>query len=612
MDAEEHLERLDSTTIYVVHIEDYRASACSISTNAVEAIEAPLFSTNLQSDLLYPDTKDYWDAIPSPSIRSKVYHKLDRVDVEVERPRSASRALAPRPPLPQDPLNALFMLLSPEVQWDFRIENPANLLTAYPPGKSPYGFQKEGISFLVENPQALLADEMGLGKTVQAVLALRAQVHRDPQRRALCVVPKALMRSWESTFREWAPEISTVVVHGDRQVRAELARRIHHVYITNYETVKNTYCQEISQGRSRNFIAHEWVPSFDLVIIDEAQNYKNASALKSRAIRAIDRKSCWALTGTPIENRFSDLTAIWDVVDPGKSYAKMSPDEVHQTTLTRTRRRLKSDESVNLQLPEFTVRTELLELEKKQRSSYSALEKSLVSKARQIQEDARVGAITQIQAKSNALVVINKLKQCCIYDSRSRESAKLDWLVEMLNAITESTDVAADRDKVLIFTQYPKLLEDEWPFVEQLKHHNPVLYSGKHSEKQRTDAVNRIQYDDDTGIAFLSLLAAGTGLTLTRANHIVFLDAWWNPAVMQQAQARIHRIGQERKCFIYNLICKSTIEERIAEKLKEKEQKLHDYTRRLRSEQGEVLDEFNEAAFKNVVSLQDMMDVIGV
>lgn len=502
--------------------------------------------------------------------------------------KEASRQRAPD----DDPFASLFYLLLAQKNWDVRVKGLDALLAAYPENKRPFSFQFEGIQFLATRERALLADEMGLGKTVQAILAMRARIHAGMVQRVLIVCPKSLLPTWFTELSIWAPELSVTVVHGPTK-HAAITRK-HHVYITNYETITNLVCD--GNGNQRREIN-----PFDLLIVDEIQNLKNPTAKKTLAAAAVDASQRWALTGTPIENAFDDYRAVWNVIDPQMRNSRLSDQQFLVETKNNVLRREKT--AVLKDLPEKVSRIQFVELEGPQLKRYLELE-----------NEARNDVSSKFGMKTNdlrmhVLGLLTKLKKQCIYDEGSGTSAKLEWIRETLEEMHPAGVDGKQCSKALVFTQYPNLVWEEWRFQSTLKEFHPLRYDGGMADQDRIQFTDTFQNNERHRMAFISLKAGGTGLTLTRANQVVFLDQWWNPAVMEQAAARVHRIGQTKMCLITSLVAKDTVDERILKILERKQSLFETVMQEIREGRKQVADLSN---LENALSMDDMLEALGL
>ncbi len=521
-----------------------------------------------------------------PHCRGRVYKKF------VPQPLKSLEGQLPNPPSPDDdPFALLYFVLLAKKNWDLRVHGLNALLRAFPPGKTPFPYQQTGIKFLSDRPAALLADEMGLGKTVQAILAMRVLIHSGKATRVLVVCPKSLIPTWYQEITEWAPELSITVVHGPDKDKA--VRRPHHVYISNYESV-NSLSTYLKSPNCR---------PFDVLIVDEIQHLKNPDTRKAEAVTSVQASIRWGLSGTPMENRLDDYDAVWNVLIPGSLNRWTSSQMRIEQTQEHVLRREKS--TVMTELPEKTVRVVLIDLDEEQRRQYDLIENQL----RQGIEGSIRSNCGDRDLKGHVFAAIIKLKQLCIYDPNSKQSAKLDWILELLEEMHPDELPKSKCEKALIFTQYPNLVWDEWQLPRRLNGFSPLRYDGSLADHERRNFVQTFQKNEEHRLAFLGLKSGGTGLTLTRANHVVFLDQWWNPAIMDQAAARIHRIGQGRNCFVTALIARDTIDERI-ERLLARKREVFD---QLMADLAAGRKGFDDIPDLNkTLSLDEMLEALGL
>ena len=348
-----------------------------------------------------------------------------------------------------DVFSQLWFVLQPPILE--RLDKPDVL----PNGKKPYDFQVAGIKWLLDAPRALLADEMGLGKTIQAIMAMRVLFQRGELQKVLVVCPVSAAATWMKESREWAPELRTLRVNETAANRPYQWRTPAEVYVVSYDMLRS----DVSSGVAPT-------ATFDLCIIDEAQNIKNPSAQRTRAVKQVQAKYRWALTGTPLENSLDDAISIFDFLNPhfirrifeGQRYISAAKfrSEISPYTLRRT----VSD--VELELPELTNQEYWLELAGKQRTAYDNTERFGVSDIRGMGQQA---------TRIHVLALISKLKQICNLDETSGHSCKLDFLQEQLNELT------ANGEKALVFSQYPNVTLKK--ISPRLQHFSPLVYDGR-------------------------------------------------------------------------------------------------------------------------------------
>ncbi len=418
----------------------------------------------------------------------------------------------------------------------------------FPNGKTPYPFQVAGVKWLVERESALLADEMGLGKTIQAIIAMRILFRRGELQRTLVVCPASMTNTWEREIRSWAPELRIFRLQGDRVVRTEAWKSHAEIYVVSYETLRN----DIGEFESNRF---------DLCVLDEAQKIKNPGTKTHRSVIRLMPQYRWALTGTPMENKETDVVALFGFIKPGLFYEDNADWYTKNEVRLKMRPYLKrrTIEDVDIELPELTHQDHWLDLLPSQRKVYDATENQEVETLRRMGTDA---------TRIHVFALITKLKQICNYEDSSSQSCKLSFLEDELQSLVDNND------KALVFSQYPgKTLKKIEPKLQQFA---PLQFDGSLSTSRRDQVLADFQESDINNVLLMSARAGGQGLTLTRANHVFHFDHWWNPAVVDQASARVYRIGQKKPVFIHSLYAADTIEERIFDLLQQKRAAFHD------------------------------------
>jgi non-specific serine/threonine protein kinase len=419
---------------------------------------------------------------------------------------------------------------------------------------------------------ACLADDMGLGKTVQVLallLVLRKQA-REGARTSLLVAPASLLANWVSEIERFAPTLKIVVAHPSAMPASELRAMGEHtladvdLVITSYGSVSRI-----------SWLAER---SWRLVVLDEAQAIKNPAAKQRRAVKGLAADARIALTGTPIENRLSDLWSIFDVVNPGllgsseafSRFTRRLADRPHNPyaplrELVRPYilRRMKTDPSVIADLPEKTEVKAFCPLSPKQAALY---QQSVTDLARQLE------TADGIRRKGVVLAFLMRFKQICNHPSHwlgdgawaESDSGKLGRLREIAEVI------AARQEKVLVFTQFREVTTPLAAFLGSVFGREGLVLHGDTEVKKRKDLVRHFQEDEGVPFFVLSLKAGGSGLNLTAASHVVHFDRWWNPAVENQATDRAFRIGQRKNVLVHKLVCRGTVEERIDQLIESK------------------------------------------
>ncbi|HEX8903346.1 MAG TPA: DEAD/DEAH box helicase [Longimicrobiaceae bacterium] len=440
-------------------------------------------------------------------------------------------------------------------------------------------YQERGLAWLSFLDRlglgACLADDMGLGKTVQLLALVLSGIPAKRGRKrpppTLLVCPMSLVGNWQREAARFAPGLRVHVHHGGERLSGAALRKA----VRGSDLVDTTYALA---ARDRQELAEvEW----GRVVLDEAQNIKNATAKQAQAVRGFRAPRRVALTGTPVENRLAELWSILEFLNPGllgsaadfrnrfATPIERYRDSVRAAELQRlTRpfilRRLKTDRAIIQDLPEKQEMKVFCNLTREQASLYQATVDEMLERIERAQEP--------IERRGLVLSTILKLKQVCNHPAqllqdnsalagRSGKLARLEELAETIVAVG---------DRALVFTQFAEmghLLQRR--LEETLGGEVPFLHGGT-QRTAREAMVARFQGGDGPPVLLLSLKAGGTGLNLTAANHVIHFDRWWNPAVEDQATDRAFRIGQRRNVQVRKLVCAGTLEERIDEVIEEK------------------------------------------
>jgi superfamily II DNA or RNA helicase len=423
-------------------------------------------------------------------------------------------------------------------------------------------YQDSGLSWLKFihdiGSGGVLADDMGLGKTVQTIALLLAVKQEEKHLRTLIVAPTSVVTNWERELARFAPTLSVALWHGaDRKEQAEAVKDAE-VVITSYALLRRD---------------EEFLSKLDLTyaILDEAQHIKNPMSATAAAAKRLHSKRRLALTGTPIENRLSEIWSIFDFVSPGllgpldrfeQRYsrpieagdyktAQRLRSTIHPFILRRTKSEVAKD------LPEKIETDQICDLTGEQRNVYMAVAREV--RAQVLGEVERVGlAKSQIQI----LAGLTRLRQAACdprllglpRDYSDEDSGKLVALRELISNAVEGGH------KVLVFSQFVMMLK----IIEKAMKEDGVPYEYLDgSTKDRQSHVDNFQNNPSVPVFLISLKAGGTGLNLTAADTVIHFDPWWNPAVEQQATDRAHRIGQTKVVTAYRLVAAGTIEEKI-------------------------------------------------
>lgn len=420
-------------------------------------------------------------------------------------------------------------------------------------------YQVEGYYWLrrlQENGFAgLLADEMGLGKTLQVITFLASQ---PKKKRSLVVCPASLVYNWKSEIERFAPMLHAVIVSGSAEVRKDIISDTNDgdILITSYDSLK------------RDFELYENY-KFATEVIDEAQFIKNATTQSAQSVKEIQSEFRIALTGTPIENRLSELWSIFDYLLPGFLY-RYSYFRKHIESPVIKYQDKDTQERLQKMIAPFILRRYkkdvLKDLPDKLEEVYYA---PLTGEQKELY-DARVQRLKIMLAKENdsefnknkiaVLAELTRLRQICcspalVYDSYRGNSEKEDLCIDLIKTAVEAGH------KILLFSQFTTMLESLNKRLEEEGISYYYLHGGT-DKKERANLVEKFQ-NDDVSVFSISLKAGGTGLNLTAADIVIHYDPWWNTAVENQATDRTHRIGQDKIVTVYKLIVKDTVEERI-------------------------------------------------
>ncbi|WP_082403567.1 DEAD/DEAH box helicase [Saccharothrix sp. NRRL B-16348] len=437
---------------------------------------------------------------------------------------------------------------------------------------------------------ACLADDMGLGKTITLIALHLHRQERDPGP-TLVVCPASLMGNWQREIERFAPGVPVRRFHGPR-------RDVAHdgFVLTTYGTMR------LDADRLADV---DW----GMVVADEAQHVKNPASDTAKALRRIPARARVALTGTPVENALSELWAILDWTTPGLLGTRpeftarwAGPIEADHDDETARRfarlvrpfllRRRKTDPGIAPELPPKTETDQPVALTREQAALYEAVVRELMAEVREADGIARRGRIVKL---------LTGLKQVCNHPAQylkepspklAGRSGKLELLDELLDTIL------AEDGAVLVFTQYVAMARLIERHLAARGIPSQLLHGGT-PVPAREDMVRRFQ-DGECPVFLLSLKAAGTGLNLTRADHVVHYDRWWNPAVEDQATDRAHRIGQTRPVQVHRLIAEGTIEDRIAAMLRAK----RDLADSVLARGGAAFTELSDDELGNLVELR--------
>lgn len=417
-----------------------------------------------------------------------------------------------------------------------------------------------------------LADDMGLGKTIQMIaylLAVREQ--EKPGVPTLLICPTSVLGNWQKELERFAPVLRVHLHYGAQRQKGEAFLPA----IKGTDVVLTSYA--LSHLDQEELSSLQW----DCICLDEAQNIKNAYTKQAKAIRQLIGRHRIALTGTPIENRLTELWSIMDYLNPGYlgslqlfrgRFVTPIESENDQHKITQVQRlispfllrRTKKDPAIELDLPDKEELKVYAPLTSEQASLYEGL----------IQDTfERLNQLSGMQRRGLILAMLTKLKQLCnhpaLYLKEPLSTTLKDRSNKMEELLSIVQHVCEKKEQCLIFTQYVEMGKMIQAYLEQMLGQKAFFLNGGTPKAKRDQLITQFQ-EGETNVFILSLKAGGTGLNLTAANHVIHFDRWWNPAVENQATDRAHRIGQKRYVQVHKLVTLGTLEERIDEMLERK------------------------------------------
>lgn len=402
--------------------------------------------------------------------------------------------------------------------------------------------QPTGVHFLASQPGALLGDGVQTGKTIQAIVAMKLLFQCGKIMSALVVAPISVLKHWQDRLADWAPELwqgLTVVRSPNREKRQVMWAMPAHVHVTNYETVVSDL-DVIKRQRGGK--------GYGLIVADEVQRIKNASTDMAKAVKELGAQATyrWGLSATPIENSIDDLISIFEFLQPGLlqrgTETELSAARKFRPYFLRRRTQDIAKLFKEPRYDEYRV-----EMEGRQLEAYDSAYQESVAELRKLGERVTL---------AHALAKLQALKQICNVHLASKESAKLDFLMDWLE------DIVASGNKVLVFSQYREFGMDF--LAEQLSRFGCVHYGLATSDRHKQAAIHAFRDDDKKCVFIANPATAGTGLPdLKVANYVVHFDHWWNPAREDQSSGRILGIGQKKDAFIAHVWVENSIEGRI-------------------------------------------------
>lgn len=401
----------------------------------------------------------------------------------------------------------------------------------------------------------ILADDMGLGKTLQVITLLLSRQEKSP---TLIVTPASLVYNWGEEFKRFAPQLDICLVTGTQKERLGKLKEVpaHQVYITSYDLLK----RDIADYEEMTFACE---------ILDEAQYIKNHTTAAAKAVKIINSKQRYALTGTPIENRLSELWSIFDYLMPGYLYSYDKFRKTFETPIVKHQDEARSEGLKRMVAPFILRRLK----EQVLRDLPDKLEEIRYVKPDTEQQKLLDAQIAHMKAvleqtddtdfnknKLKILAELVRIRQLCCdpalcFENYHGGSAKREACIELIQQAIEGNH------KILVFSQFASMLE---LLEHDMQKENIPYYkiTGSTPKEERIRLVNTFN-QDTTPVFFISLKAGGTGLNLTGADMVIHYDPWWNLAVQNQATDRAHRIGQTKVVTVYKMIVKNSIEEKI-------------------------------------------------
>ena len=446
-------------------------------------------------------------------------------------------------------------------------------------------YQQKGLNWLLFLDSlgfgSCLADDMGLGKTIQVLGFLSVLKVNEKQKTSLLIIPASLISNWENEINRFLPSLKYYIAHPGfinsgyinsgfinsgyiDSGNAKPGNKSKKPVLKNIDLVITTYA--MAQR-------HKWIKDFQwrCLILDEAQAIKNPDTKQTKHVKKLKADTRITMTGTPIENRLSDLWSLFDFLNPGllgnskefKTFSnKLAKNPSGYRRLQKIvspfiLRRMKTDKTIAPDLPEKVEMKTFPELTKKQIVLYQDFVEELKDRL----EEAEQG----IQRKGLILSSLMKFKQICNHPDQylgtkgfaPEESGKFIRLGQLCETIY------AKRERVLIFTQFKEMTEPVARFLETVFQHKGCIIHGSINVKKRKEIIEKFQQKDYVPFMVLSLKAGGTGLNLTQANHVIHFDRWWNPAVEDQATDRAFRIGQKKGVLVHKFVTRGTIEDKI-------------------------------------------------
>lgn len=431
-------------------------------------------------------------------------------------------------------------------------------------------YQQTGLKWLWTNVSkgfgCCMADDMGLGKTIQVIsLILKLKEENKLKNPVLVICPTTLIGNWMKELQMFGPSLKASIYHGlDRKLDLN-----NDIILTTYAIMRI----DVEEMKKQ---------TWGMIVVDEAQNIKNPDTAQTIAIKVLKSDIKIAMTGTPVENRLTELWSIFDFINKGylgslkdfqKSYAipierfkeKQRASKLKLSVSPFVLRRLKTDKNVISDLPDKMMLNDYCYLAKPQAILYEKTLNEMMTK---------ISGFTGINRRGNIFKLITALKQICNHpyqflksgDMSKELSGKAEKCVDLVNTILDN------EEKTLIFTQYKEMGDLLTKIIAEECNTEPSFFHGSLTVPQRETLIEDFQNNPERKVMILSLKAGGTGLNLTSATNVIHYDLWWNPAVEEQATDRTYRIGQDKNVMVHRMITLGTFEEKIDEMLKTKKE----------------------------------------
>lgn len=469
------------------------------------------------------------------------------------------------------------------------------------------GYQVRGFSWLAYLERlgfgACLADDMGLGKTIQVIATLLRDKTLDPNAGpTLLIAPTSVLGNWLRETRRFAPSLSAYILHGPQRPKTKEALA---------DAIRGKDIVIASFGVARLDAARLKAIPWHRLVVDESQNIKNPTAAVTKAVRTFQAPRRVALTGTPVENRLMDLWSLFSVLNPGflgsatafrREFERPIMRDQDSTAIRRLRgmvrpfilRRMKTDKSIIRDLPDKVEQNSGCNLTPEQATLYEAVIADM---------EARLSDAEGIGRQGLILSTLMRLKQVCNHPAQflqdgsefsESRSHKLARVCAMLD------EIEAEGESVLVFTQFAEIGKALEALFRR-RYSGAVYYLHGGTPRARREHMMEEFQDTETerAIFVLSLRAGGTGITLTRANHVIHFDRWWNPAVENQATDRAYRIGQKKTVFVHKMVTMGTLEGRIDELIEAKKKLAEDIV----GNDESWLANLDNETFRNLVAL---------